>query len=194
MQPYDYVTINMIIYNHKRIKMNKINTACLTGHRPKSLPWGYNESKQTCVKFKEILKQILLSVIENGVITFLTGMAEGFDMIGAEIIIDLKKEFPNVKLVAVIPCIGQEFKWKLNQQERYKNILLHCDKKIILSKIYTPNCMNKRNLWMVQHSSVCIACWNGQPSGTANTVKFANQNACKVIVINPQNIENLQQY
>ena len=28
-------------------------TANLTGHRPKSLPWGYDESKENCLKFKE---------------------------------------------------------------------------------------------------------------------------------------------
>lgn len=165
----------------------KEKTACNTGHRPKGLPWGYDETKSSCLRFKADLKQLYIGAIKYGLKTFLTGMAEGFDMIAAETIIELKKTFPEVKLIAVIPCKDQEKNWRPSQQERYWNIIAQCDDKIILSNHPTKECFNERNLWMVQHSSVCIACWNGQSSGTGNTVHFANKNGCRVRVINPEN-------
>ena len=113
-------------------------------------------------------------------------MAEGFDMIGAEILLELRKKH-NIKVIAVMPCVGQELKWKPDQQKRYKYILKGCDDVIILSDHYTPTCMNDRNKYMVDHSSICIACWNGKPSGTGNTVRFAKQNGNRVRVINPEN-------
>ena len=168
------------------IIINKNETVCWTGHRPKSLPWGYDESGESCLRFKEEVQDVFVGAIEFGITTFLMGMAEGFDMIGAEILLELRKKH-NIKVVAVVPCARQELKWKPDQQKRYKKILKRCDDVIILSDYYTPTCMNDRNKYMVEHSSICIACWNGKPSGTGNTVRFAKQNGNIVKIINPEN-------
>lgn len=48
---------------------------------------------------------------------------------------------------------------------------------------YTPTCMNDRNKYMAEHSSIVIACWNGKPSGTEYTIRFAKENGCKVRII-----------
>jgi len=45
--------------------------------------------------------------------------------------------------------------------------------------------MNDRNKYMVEHYSVVIACFNGIPSGTGNTIRFAKEKGCKVRIINP---------
>lgn len=161
--------------------------ACFTGHCPFGLPWGFDESKENCLRFKRDLFEILKNAILFGVETFLTGMAQGFDLIASEIIIQLKKDFPNVKLVAVIPCKDQTKNWRANQKERYYQILNYCDEKIISSEKYYDGCMNYRNLWMVQHSNICIACWNNKRSGTYNTIKFAKENGLKLKIINTEN-------
>lgn len=161
----------------------KNTTCCLTGHRPKSLPWGYNENSPKCRKFKKEVKKVLEGAIKYGLTSFLNGMAEGFDMISAEIILELKKTYKNVKLIAVIPCLNQEIKWKPNQQKRYNAILKQCDEKIVLFKIYTPNCMNNRNKFMVENSGVAIACFNGKPSGTGNTIRLAKEKNLKIKII-----------
>lgn len=46
--------------------------------------------------------------------------------------------------------------------------------------------MNKRNKYMVENSSVIIACYNGKPSGTGSTIRFAKENGCNVRIINPE--------
>ena len=163
--------------------MLKEETACLTGHRPKSLPWGYDEEKESCKKFKKDLFAIFTGAIEYGLKTYLIGMAEGFDMIGGEILIELRKRHKEIKVIAVVPCKDQEIKWKSEQQKRYKNLLKKCDDVIILQENYTTDCMNKRNKYIVEHSSVVIACYNGKPSGTGNTIRFAKENRLKVKII-----------
>ena len=67
-------------------------------------------------KFKERIKIIFEKLISDGFTTFLTGMAEGFDMIGAEILLDLKKKH-NLQIIAVVPCLEQEKFWKPDQQK-----------------------------------------------------------------------------
>lgn len=168
-----------------KINIVKEQTACLTGHRPKSLPWGYDERKETCVRFKKDLEKIFTGAIAYGLKNFLVGMAEGFDMIGAETLIKLRKKHKEIKVIAVVPCKGQEIKWKPQQQKRYRKILKQCDDVLILSDTYTKTCMNDRNKFMVQHSSVVIACFNGKPSGTGNTIRFAKEQGLKIRIINP---------
>lgn len=170
------------------IEIDKNETANLTGHRPMSLPWRYDESKQSCINFKTEIKKIFENAINYGLKNFLTGMAEGFDMIGTEILLELRKKY-EIKVIAIIPCLGQEIKWSPIQQQRYKTILSKCDDVVILSEFYYKNCMNDRNKYMVDNSSVCIACWNGKPSGTANTIRFAKNNGNKVRVINPNDFK-----
>ena len=174
----------------KGLKMNisikKHQTACITGHRPKSLPWGYDEEKQNCLLFKAKAKSMLEDAINYGITTFLTGMAEGFDMIATELLLELKQIYNQIKIVAVIPCLNQEIKWKPHQQLRYHTIKAQCDDIIVLSPYYTANCMNIRNKFMVKHSCLCVACWNGLPSGTGNTIRFAKENGNKIKIINPK--------
>ena len=98
----------------------------------------------------------------------------------------LQKIYKDIKIIAVIPCKGQEKKWKPSQQTRYHKLIKQCDDTIILSDTYTKNCMNDRNKYMVEHSSVVIACFNGIPSGTGNTIRFAKENGCKIKIINPE--------
>lgn len=60
-----------------------------------------------------------------------------------------------------MPCKGQELKWKPEQQKRYSHLLKECDEVIVLQDHYTADCMNKRNKYMVENSSVVIVCNNG---------------------------------
>ena len=50
-----------------------------------------------------------------------------------------------------------------------------------ISDNYYRACYQKRNIWMVDHSSLVIAVFNGTASGTKNTVDYALQKNLKVI-------------
>ena len=164
--------------------IKKENTACLTGHRPSKLPWFYDETKENCIRFKNDLETIFIGAIQYGLKNYLVGMAEGFDMIGAETLIELRKHNKEVKIIAVVPCKNQDIKWKTEQQKRYHKILKKCDDVIILSETYYKECMNDRNKYMVENSSVVIACFNGEASGTGNTIKYAKSNPNKKVLVN----------
>lgn len=161
---------------------------CFTGHRSKGLPWGYDETKESCILFKRVMTSIIEKAIENGYTYFISGMALGVDMICAEIVLELKKKYKNVMLECAIPCINQEKKWSSFQQERYRNILKKADVVNYVSETeYTNTCMNDRNNYMVEQSDVVIAVWNGKPSGTGNAVKMAKNAGKKVRIVDPFN-------
>ena len=157
-----------------------------TGHRPKGLPFGYNERDSRCKKLKKELKKLILNKIKNeNVTTFLSGMALGTDMFAAEIVLELKRKFRNITLTAVLPCRTQAARWNKEAIARYELILAKCDKIIVLQDEYTQSCMPKRNLYMVEHSDCIIAVWSGTEGGTATTIRFASERHLPVTVLDP---------
>ena len=164
------------------------NKKCaFTGHRPQHLPFGFNEADNRCNKLKQVLKEKIIYLIENkNVSYFISGMAIGVDMYSAEIVLDLKEKYPNITLECAIPCETQSYKWPKNLKSRYITILEKCDKKTLIQKHYSYDCMNKRNQYIVYQSDFIIAVWNGKPSGTGKTIKYAKDKNKIIVIINSE--------
>lgn len=123
-------------------------------------------------------------------------MALGVDSWAAEIILELKEEYPNIILEAAVPCRSQANRWSVGEKERYKRLLLLCDKVTLIQEQYTIDCMMKRNKYMVDSSDYVVAVWNGKPSGTGKTVKYA-ENQKKIIYcidVNTFKMKNITEY
>ena len=164
-----------------------IEAACaFTGHRPKSFPWGYDENAPSCVLLKEVLASQISALAEQGVTDFLSGMAQGVDLWCAQIVLDLRKKNPALKLHAILPCEGQERKWTASAQEHYRSILAQANEGIYVGQEYSRNCMLKRNRYLVDHSSILLAVYNGTyQSGTGMTVRYAQRLKREIIIIDP---------
>ena len=149
-------------------------SCCFTGHRPKGLVYGYNEEHPACKMIKYRLRQLIAGIIRKKSVThFLSGLAECVDTWVAEIVLEIKAEHPNITLEAAIPCENQTASWNVKSKERWDRIMTMCDKVTVLQKSYTSDCMMRRNKYMVDSSDYVIAVWNGNPSGTANTIRYA---------------------
>ena len=171
--------------------MGKQKVCCFTGHRMQSLPFGFNENDERCVKLKTVLKAEIIRLIEECSVTeFISGMAIGVDMYAAEIVLGLKRQYPysQLWLECAIPCKNQTAKWNQLNRDRYFDIINQCDKETLLQTHYTPDCMQKRNEYMVDKADYVIAVWNGTGSGTGNTVQYAQKKGKEVIIINPNKI------
>ncbi|NLO86494.1 MAG: DUF1273 domain-containing protein [Clostridiales bacterium] len=155
--------------------MEHIKNACaFTGHRPTHFHFQYNEEHPDCIAIKQAMNKEVCSLIEKGVTTFYSGMAQGVDMWGAELILALKRQVPKLKLIAALPCETQANRWSINQRDRYNAILSLCDETIYVSRPYTQTCMFKRNRYMVDHAQNLIAVYDNQDhGGTAYTIKYA---------------------
>ena len=165
--------------------MEKIVCA-FTGHRPKSFPWKYDETASDCVLLKEVLTAQIEALADRGVTDFLSGMAQGTDLWCSEIVLDLKKKNPALRLHCILPCKGQESKWTASAQERYHSILDQANEVVYVGQEYSKDCMLKRNRYLVDHSSFLLAVYNGtRRSGTGATVRYALKQGREVIVIDP---------
>ena len=161
-------------------------TCAFTGHRPKSFPWKYNESAPDCVLLKEVLAAQIKMLADRGVTDFFSGMAQGVDIWSSQIVLDLQKKNPALKLHCVLPCKGQESKWTASAQERYRSILAQANEVIYVGQEYNRDCMLKRNRYLVDHSSILLAVYNGTwRSGTGATVRYAQKLNREIIIIDP---------
>lgn len=130
----------------------KDRSCCFTEHRPNSLPFGYNEHEESCVKLKAILTDTIeKQITENGVTHFISGMAMGVDTFAAEAVLKLKEKYPQITLECAIPCETQAAKWSENWRERYYGIIARSDRETMLQTHYTANCMMKRNRYRRYH-------------------------------------------
>jgi len=164
-----------------------IGTTCaFTGHRPKSFPWGYDETAQSCVLLKKLLAEQIGTLADRGVTDFLSGMALGTDLWCSQVVLGLKQSNPAVKLHCILPCEGQESKWTASSQEQYRSILKRADNVFYVHRTYHANCMLERNRYMVDHSSILFAVYNGAwRSGTGATVRYAKQMGRTIYILNP---------
>ena len=115
----------------------KTVSCAFTGHRPQSLPFGFNETDSRCIALKRALHDQIINLIEtNGVTHFISGMAIGVDMFAAEIVLGLKAIYPNITLECAFPCETQAAKWSENLRDRYFDIASKCDKETLIQHQY----------------------------------------------------------
>ena len=132
------------------------------------------------------VKNEFIKALNRGYKIFITGMALGYDMICAEILLELKKEYKYIKIIGALPCRNQECLWPLKEQKRYKSILGKLDEiRCIYDNYNGSECMHERNHYMVNNSSLMIALYNGLPGGTQKTIDFAKKQGLEVVFIRP---------
>ena len=101
-------------------------------------------------------------------------MAQGVDLWSSQIVLNLQKKNPALKLHCVLPCKGQESKWTASAQEHYHSILTQANEVVYVGQEYSRDCMLERNRWLVEYSSILLAVYNGTlRSGTGATVRYA---------------------
>ena len=164
-----------------------------TGHRPKKLPWGYNEADTRCVILKRAITEEIAKLVEIRYTVFLSGMAEGADTWAALAVLALKKENPALKLHCILPCEGQADEWSASARELYFSILEQAGEVVYVNREYSKNCMLKRNRYLVDHAACLLAVYNGEwRGGTAMTVRYAQKLGRKITILSPADPERLK--
>lgn len=169
--------------------MDRNLTCCFTGHRPQSLPFGFNEEDVRCKALKQLLLENIVELTErHGITRYISGLALGIDQIASEIVLMLKKMYPEITLEGAIPCKTQAIKWTEVQRKRYENIISGCDITTVLSDEYYDGCMQARNRYMVDKSDYILGVWDGRTGGTGSTIKYAQSKGKQIIIINPREL------
>lgn len=154
----------------------RMHRVCFTGHRPEKLT-----RSESAIK-KDLEKEIRQAAAD-GLNVFITGMARGVDIWAAQIVLTLRSEGNDVKLICASPYSGFESGWSREWQRQYKELLSAADFVKYVCEGYGRACFQIRNEWMVNHSARVIAVFNGEKSGTKNTIDYAVKIAVPVVRI-----------
>lgn len=71
---------------------------------------------------------------------FLSGMAEGFDLLAAQAVADLKMEYTDIRLIAVVPFRRQSDRYRPENKSLYDRIMKTADETVILREDYCNRC------------------------------------------------------
>lgn len=158
-------------------------SCCFTGHRV--IP------KEEYEAVKERMWQAITDLVEHGYSRFITGGALGFDTLAAKAILYAKKTFPHLHLTLAIPCPDQAKYWRGEDVSVYNSIKECADEVVLISPKYDGGCMHRRNRFMVEQSSVCIAYLKESRGGTAYTVARAKDLGLKVINVAEDDVRTI---
>lgn len=130
---------------------------------------------------------LLFSAIEyligEGIVNFYCGMAMGYDLIAAEAVIKLRQNHPQIKLIACVPCPGQDRYFPAEEKKKYNSILPLCDRVEILSERYYKGCMLVRDRFMVDNCDTVLAHIAKAGGGTGYTVRYAHSKNRRIFVV-----------
>ena len=77
--------------------------------------------------------------------------------------------------ICALPHPNFEEHWSPEWQQRYRKILMAADYVKEICPVFSMSSYQVRNEWMVNHSSLLIAVYNGRAGGTRNTIEYANK-------------------
>ena len=146
---------------------------CFTGHRPEKL----NRPEAEIVAW---LEAEICKAIDDGFITFISGMARGVDIWAAEIVLRLRDEGLPIHLICASPFEGFERSWDEKWKQRYTDVMKKADLVKFICKSYSTACFQIRNRWMVDRSARVIAVFDGKDGGTKNTIRYAQSKSIEV--------------
>ena len=147
-------------------------TCCITGHR--DIP------AERMAYVEQQLRREVLEAIEAGYTRFISGFAEGTDLMFAAIVAEHKKLHPELFLEAAIPYAGR----LKTRNKQFHALLQACDGIKVICQEYAPSCFMQRNRYMAWESQRVISVYDGRDrGGTLFTLRYAHTLGREILVI-----------
>lgn len=153
----------------------RLHRCCFAGHRPEKL-------KASEAEIKAWLEVRIKQAVNDGYVTFITGMGMGVDLWSAQIVARMKVKDPRLHLIAAVPYPGFEARWNRDWQSRFRDLLKQADLVRYVCDHYTDDAFRRRNAWLVEHSQRVIAYYNGDAGSTRSLLDLAQNQGRETVV------------
>lgn len=174
----------------------------VTGYKPHELGI-FTEQHPGIEVIKHTLRSRIIQLIEvDNIEWFITSGQPGVELWASEIVIDIKKDYPNVSLGILTPFYEQESRWADSTKEKYYNILEQSDYVDSITKrpYDSPAQLKLKNDFIINKSQGILIVYDDETPGTPNYYltparkKFKETNGLyKIITITKFDIELAEQ-
>ena len=154
------------------------NTVCFSGYRPEK--FGFDLNSPQGQRLTQDLEKCIQTLINKGFENFIVGGAMGFDTLCGEILIKLKKDYPNTKIYSYIPFKNMHLYFGAPWRDRQK-LVLQNSFVTVLNRDFYRGCYFERNRKMVDEAQVLVCYYDGAGGGTAYTENYARKKGLEII-------------
>lgn len=148
------------------LNLDPTKTCCFTGHRPDQI---IDDEEELGFQLDTAIRQAYY----DGYTTFITGVAKGFDILAGEYVLHLQKNGYPLRLVCAVPYPNFNTHGKDEWGARCTALLRQASAVEYTCDHYHGGVFQKRNRWMVDHSTRVIAYFHDSSGGTKNTIDYA---------------------
>ena len=121
------------------------------------------------------MQEHLIPLLEQEVRYFGVGGALGFDTLVAEKLLELRGQYPQIRVILVLPFRDYQSRWTAAQQARAARIESRVDKVVYCCDAPSREAFLARDRHLVDGSAYCIGCCTRAAGGTAYTLRYAER-------------------
>ena len=148
---------------------------CFAGHRPERIHISETDARAW-------LKAQIETAVDDGYVTFITGMGMGVDIWAAQTVLELRGRNPALHLIAAEPYPAFCAKWSDEWVRAYRQVIRAADYVLQLAPRYTPEAYSDRGKWLVDHAARLIAIYDGTEGYTGNQVAYARAQGLQTVL------------
>ncbi len=146
----------------------------VTGYKQHEL--GIFDDKHPGIRFiKKALEKRLISFLEEGLEWVIISGQLGVETWVAEVVIDLKKEYPELKYAVITPFLEQEKNWNETKKEKYQLIVALADFHTSLTKrpYEAPWQFIEKDKFFMRNSDGILILYDEENEGSPKFIKKA---------------------
>ncbi|MBO0587644.1 DUF1273 domain-containing protein [Sporosarcina sp. E16_8] len=167
----------------------------VTGYKPHEL--GIFDDKHPGVRFiKKALEKRLVALLDDGLEWVIISGQLGIEAWAAEVVIDLKKEYTDLKYAVITPFIDQEKNWNDMKKEKYHTLIAKADYHTSLTKrpYEAPWQFIEKDKFFMRNSDGILIVYDEENDGSPKFVKkaaekYAERSDYQVLTISADDLQ-----
>lgn len=149
-----------------------IEKVFITGYKPQEL--GIFKNNHPGVPYiKKAIENRLIPLIEDGLKWVIITGQLGVELWAAEMVIELKKEYPELKLMVLTPFLNQEKNWKEETQIYYNSVVSKADfiNSITKTEYIAPWQFSLKNKFVLDNTEATILLYDDERESVSKYIK-----------------------
>lgn len=176
-----------------------MQTIYVTGYRPHELGI-FNDRHPGIPIIKKAIENELRILLDEGLEWVVISGQQGVETWTAEVILELKNEYPNIKYSIITPFLEQEKNWNEHKQQKYFSIVGKADFVTSVTKrpYEAPWQFVEKDKFIIQNTDGMLLIYDEDNEASPKYVKnlaqkYADQHNYKIIEINAYDLQMISE-